>query len=189
MPSLTTATICIAVPHLILGVMALARPDTLREGLLKLPRNKPFYIGLTVINLAWITYLTLTNTLPFPVLEQNKQLILIITPVLAWAIPRYLHELLGARALGGFLLLACVPVFEAGFLKPSLLKLVITTTAYGWVLVGMLLVIHPFRFHRSLRWIGASLGRWRIVAVLTLIYSASLIALLLTGAGSLSPGN
>ncbi len=177
MTPLSIAAICMAIPHLAVGLLAVARPGLVATAIKRFPRNRLLGRIITVIDLAWITWLTLSTTLPFPILETNKNAIWLITPILAYAIIRYMHELLAPRAWGGFLLLACNPLLHAAFLQTTSLKLIVTLTCYVWIVLGIVLVVHPFRFRQLCAPASESSIRLRATGLIATIFGAILLGL------------
>src|ERR1035437_6879311 len=64
-------------------------------------------------------------------------------------------DLLAARALGGFMLLAPLPILESAFVHPAASRLVMTSFAYLLVIFGIVLVWSPFKWRQwTERWIN-----------------------------------
>ena len=172
MSDLALASAVVGTIFLILGIPLAASPVAAREWLCRFPRDVVWARTLTAIALGWVAWMfvcdgpwdfrpavswLMTRFGPLvPVLqpllrvEDFRGLLWVLVPVSYVLIIFFMDELLAPRALGGLLLLASSPVLDAARWHSSNLRLLMTVMAYVWVIVGMVLVVSPYRFRRTL---------------------------------------
>ena len=157
------------------SVWQLLAPAQVRRMLDALPRHVPTAWALTALDLLWVAWL-LKNT-PLGSFDYLKPSLYIVAPLCFFLLIQYMDELLAVRALGGFLLLLANPVLKITQWHPSEWRLVVTAMAYGWVLIGMVLVMSPHRFRRTVNILVPDDARGRLSALAKLAVSALLIGL------------
>ena len=150
-------------------------PGRTRAWLGRFPRSRwPAYV-LTAVDLLWAGWLLYYT--PLGRFEGWKPALYVLTPLSFFLIVRFMEELLAPRALGGLLLLIPAPVFDAARWHPSALRLVVVIGAYALVLAGMVLVLSPFRFRKTVAPIVGSDRSCRVTAAAVL--AAGVVLLLL----------
>ena len=158
------------------GLGALYAPEPTRRMLQAFPRHEVAGWVLTAINLFWASWLLL-NTTPFSQFRQIEPLVYIGTPVVFFAVVVYLDELLAVRAFGGLLLLVANPVLAAARFHPTSWSLLMSGLAYIWVVCGMLFVVSPHLFRKTVQlWIGDG-DRFRFGSLLGVLVGGGLVFL------------
>ena len=157
------------------GLWQIVAPAQVRRMLEALPRHTPTAWALTAIDLLWVAWLL--NETSLGRFDAWKPSLYFITPLSFFLLIRYLDELLAVRALGGLLLLLAHPVLQLIQWHPSPWRLVITTLAYLWVIIGIFLVMSPYLFRRVQRAVVPDDARGRFSALLKLVAGAGLVAL------------
>ena len=178
MSELALASAIVGTVFLILGIPLVASPTSAREWLGRFPRDSVWACALTAIALAWVTWLFVCGgpwefrpavswlmshfsplvavLQPLLRVEDFRGLLWVLVPLSYVLIIFFMDELLAPRALGGLLLLAASPVLDAARFHTSNLRLIMTVMAYVWVIAGIVLVVSPYRFRRTLApWIAA----------------------------------
>lgn len=124
--------------------LALVCPTLLANGLKAFPRHRAAGLLLTAIALVWsamfVEQMSLGN------LSKYKWLLYVITPVSFYLIIQYLDDLLASRALGGLLMLFPTMMVDSAKWIPSLSRYVLIITGYVMVILGIWLVLSPFKF-------------------------------------------
>lgn len=158
--------------------LALIQPGLCRRFLLDAPRNYPLGAVLMTLATAWFTWLMASIDL----MEYTPyQKIFTLVALAGGALVIFhLRELLTGRALGSLLLLVAYVLLDASFLRNEPLKLVLVTTAYVYIIAGMVLVSSPYRLRDVLQWIYQNESRPTIAAALGLIFGVLLLILGLT---------
>ena len=182
MTKLATAAGSVGVLHVVSALAGLYVPDRVRRALLAFPRSEVAGWVLAAAALLWAGWLVL-HTLPFSNMARIETIVYIGTPVCFFAVVLYVDELLPPRALGGLLLLLASPVLSAARLHGSSLSVVMTLLAYAWAIAGMVLVVSPFRFRRTLEPWLADRSRFRMLNLASLLFGIALVALALTAYG------
>lgn len=132
------------------GAACAAAPGGMWRMVRAFPRHALAGRLLTAAALVWVAWLLFE--MPLGRFERYKPLLWILTPASFVLIAVFIDELLAPRALGGLLLLVATPMLDAARWNPSLSRLVITVFAFVLVIVGMVLVISPYRFRTELAW-------------------------------------
>ncbi len=148
--------------HLLAGFSLLVAPAVVREGLRLFPRNVWMGRVLAAVTLAWSA--VLVNEMPLGWFDAYKFWLWIGGPLIYLLVIFYLDELLAARALGGLWLLVAAPILETARFHPSLWRLALVVLAYGWVILGMALVLAPYRFRKWSTVLCATDGRCQCLA-------------------------
>jgi len=121
-------------------------PAASRTGLLAFPRHTTSAWVLTAASLLWVSWI-----IPHAALgrfEFLKPALYLLTPAAFFLLINFLDELLAARSLGGILLLAANPVLNFARWHDSPWRLALSTLAYVWVVIGIVLVLSPYMFRR-----------------------------------------
>lgn len=123
---------------------ALARANLLARGFKAFPRNRFFGFALTAIGLVWSALYI--DQMSLGELGKYKWLLYILTPLSFYFIVQYLDDLLASRALGGILMLYPTIMVDSARWIPSSSRYVLIITAYVMVVLGIWLVLSPFKF-------------------------------------------
>ena len=128
------------------GLLAIGAPVMVRQGMENFPRS--IWPGriLLAVDMVWAAYAV--NQMHLGGFDAAKVHLYWLAPVLIVVGCLYLDEMLSVRALGGLLLLAAGPVLNAARWNPSLWRLIITVTAYLWIVLGLIWLMEPWWFRR-----------------------------------------
>jgi hypothetical protein len=85
-----------------------------------------------------------------------------------------MRDFLAARALGTLALLAAEPLLESAFLRDEVIRLLLVTLVYLWIIFGMFWVGMPYTLRNQIGWVTATETRWRAAAFAGLAYGALL---------------
>jgi hypothetical protein len=148
--------ICLATGLFFAGIafMLLASPELFSRGLKAFPRNRFFGVLLAAIGLLWSAIYIDRMTLGE--LGKYKWLLYFLTPLSLFLIIQYLDELLAARSLGGILMLYPTLMVDSAKWHPSSLRYIVLVLAYIMVVLGIWLVLSPFKFRIWSEWIMAN---------------------------------
>ncbi|MDZ4198999.1 MAG: hypothetical protein U1E27_06915 [Kiritimatiellia bacterium] len=131
------------------GAFALLAPESARRAAAAFPRHRGAGWILSAVALTIVTAVVLGASLGrFDVV---KPYLYVAAPVALVLICWLLGELLAARALGGLLLLAGNPMLVAARWEETPWRLAVVVAAYAAVLAGMVLVVGPHWFRRTVR--------------------------------------
>lgn len=173
---LDQAAAFLGVIGLIAGLALLAAPESCRAFLPGLGRHKPTAWMLTAIDLLWVAWIV--NNAPLGRFEFLKPGLYLLAPLAFFLLIHFMDELLGARALGGLLLLMANPILNAARWHDSNWRYVMTIIAYGWAVAGIALVLSPFWWRRWVTpWLATdarcrATGVAKLAAGLALLYLA-----------------
>lgn len=129
------------------GFILLIVPGKVRPLAERFPRSVVAGWLLTAIDLAWAGWF-LFNATFLAELPWARRLVVILLPIAFVMIVFLLDELLAARALGGLMLLIPAPILSAAYLHPSRMRLIMTVLAYVMAVLGMILVLSPYRLRQ-----------------------------------------
>ena len=130
---------------------------------------------LAAVDIIWSVWLLLQ--MGFAWVAAHHVLVYAAAPVAYVLVILFVEDLLAARALGGFLLLAPLPILESAFVHPALSRLVMTSFAYLLVIFGIVLVWSPFKWRQwTERWINR-VPVTRAAGIVGLIVGAGMLAL------------
>lgn len=134
-----------------------------------LPRNYPLGVVLMLAATTWFT--VLTGVMDLGEISSIRMQLCAVWAISGILLTIFVPGFLAARGLGCLLLLAAALIFDACFLVETPWRYVLTVTAYGWVVLGMILVYSPhygrdFILYatqtaerlRIFSWLGAALG-------------------------------
>jgi hypothetical protein len=154
-------------------------PGPLRRLLLAFPRSRwPAWL-LTAVDLGWAGWVVYHASLGGWI-EGLKPSLFLLTPLAFILIVLYMDELLAPRALGGLLLLLANPILNAARWHLSPWHFVMTVLAYVWVVMGIVLVLSPFRFRQIVEFATRTDARCRVGGLLRSAFGLLLLALGMT---------
>lgn len=151
-------------------------PASCRAFLPGLGRHVPTAWTLTAIDLLWVAWIVFHA--PLGRFEFLKPGLYLLTPIAFFLLIHFMDELLGARALGGLLLLMANPVLNAARWHDADARYVMTLIAYSWAVAGIALVLSPFLWRRWVSpWVATdarcrAAGTVKMAASLALLYLA-----------------
>lgn len=164
--------------HCLIGVMLMAAPVAARGWLARFPRHVWIGRGLAAVALAWSA--VLVREMPLGWFDEYKVWLWAGGPLVYLLVILFMDELLAARALGGLWLLLAAPLLDAARFHPSIWRLLPVVLAYVWVILGMALVLGPYRFRKWTGLLCGTDGRCRGAGVLILMLGILLAGLGLT---------
>lgn len=148
--SLAHVTIALGLLYLISHGLALWKFQTCRHWLTLFHRN--LYLGYFILTLATIWTVGLVATMDLMEYSHLRYLFIAIFIGLAGLTARFLPDFLSVRSLGVLLLLGANVLLDAAFLRDELSRLVITITAYIYVIIGIFLVGMPYLWRDFIAW-------------------------------------
>lgn len=149
--SLSTAGIVMGALLLVLHALALAKPQATKAMLNGLSTNEKAARGLLTLDFVWLFLLLLDadwNPLCMNLFDFNNMrgYLLILCPIIWFVLYSRGKDLLFPRALGFFLLLACIVPLTAAFLKDPVSRLLIPCWCYPVLTVALFWVGKPYLF-------------------------------------------
>ncbi len=178
MSELSLWTLGLGVAHLVLGGIMVVKPDQTRRILRWFPRSvwpgRILSVGLIVWSAWWL------SIMPLDGLSFVKKHLLILCLFFIYAIVVYMEDLLSPRALGGLFLMLPSPLFDAARWHTSDLRLIVTVWAYIIAVVGMILVMSPFRFRHWAEFLMAQDFRFKLAGHIGLVLGILFTVLALT---------
>ncbi len=129
---------------IVYAVFALFLPARLAVGFKAFPRNRVLGMLLTAIGLIWSALYI--DRMSLGDLGKYKWLLYVLTPLSFYMIVQYLDDLLAARALGGILMLYPTMLVDSARWIDSPARYVAIVTAYLMVILGIWLILSPFKF-------------------------------------------
>ena len=173
--SLSTLTYAAASAIAILHIPCLLFPGRGRDWIQRFPRSRTMGWLLTAVDIVWVGLLLYAMHLGR--FDKFKPALIILAPFAFYLIITFLDELLAPRAFGGLLLLLPAPIILPARLHESPLALVMMILAYLCVVVGMVLVVSPHCFRKTLTFWIATNTRMRAAALTGTLLSMFLIYL------------
>jgi hypothetical protein len=152
---------------LLAGLVLLAAPGACRAYIPGLGRHLPTAWTLAAIDLLWVAWIV--NNASLGRFDAFKPGLYLLTPFCFFLVIRFVDELLGARALGGLLLLMANPVLNAARWMDTDWRFVMTVLAYVWAILGMALTLSPYLWRRWTTPLLATDVRARAVGVLHIV--------------------
>jgi hypothetical protein len=129
------------------GLVCVLMPGRARAWMRAFPRSRSagwFFTAVDLLWSAWLLYVT-----PLGRFDEYKPALLVLAPIAFVLVVWLMDELLAPRALGGLLLLLPSPMLDAARWHASTLRLVPVVLAYVFVLAGIVLVLSPYRFRKT----------------------------------------
>lgn len=155
-------------------------------GMVLWPRGTAAWVGafprhiwagriLAAVDIIWSVWLLMQ--MGFAWVAAHHVLVYAAAPAAYILVILFVDDLLAARALGGLMLLAPLPILESAFVHPAMSRLVMVIFAYLLVIFGIVLVWSPFKWRKwTERWINR-LPITRAVGVIGLIVGVGMLAL------------
>ncbi|MCK5849952.1 MAG: hypothetical protein KAH23_03480 [Kiritimatiellae bacterium] len=132
-------------------------PATFRKWLVAFPRSKWLGRILATVGMVWVGWLF--YTMPLGQFDRMRPVLCGMTPVVLILMIVYMDELLAPRALGGLILLIPAPLLGVARWHESPWRLVIVVIAYIIIIKGMILVLNPYMFRKSVQfWLKTDLA-------------------------------
>lgn len=155
-------------------VFALIRQDKILPWLSTVPRSQN--IGTLFLTVSFLWAWMVATSMDLGEFHQARWLAQFTLPVFFVGMLFIANDYLGARALGMFLLLAACPVLDAAFLKQPQSRLLLSTLAYGWIIIGLFWVGMPFTMRNQIAWLQSKPSRYRLLCFGGIIYGVLIIA-------------
>jgi hypothetical protein len=178
MSNLAVAALILGGAMAIVHAPCLFAPERAKIWMTAFPRNKWAGWLLTAIALGWSVWLVMQ--IPLGRFDSYKPLLYGIGPIVFALIVLLMDELLAARALGGLFLIVPAPLLDAAPPHESDWRLVVTVLAYGFVIVGIALVLCPYMFRKTVAVWSRSPATCRVWGGAGMILGLIVIALALT---------
>lgn len=172
----------LSILSLILGLLygaghlyGILKPDSFKQGLLNFPRSNPWGYVLMLMATAW--FLWNVHQEDISDFEPYKPIMVIGFALVGVGACFYLRDFLAVRGLAVLLLLMAKLMVDTARWVDSPFRLIITTWAYVWVIVGMWLTISPWRLRDWIAWFTSEPGRMKIGCIIRAAFGF-LVALL-----------
>jgi hypothetical protein len=147
MSNLARVVVTFGLALAVMNAACLCAPGRWRGFLAGFPRSRPAAWILSAVALVWAGRLLFDA--PLGRFDTYKPLLYVLVPVAVVLVCVFVDELLAARSLGGMLLLLAAPMLDNARWHDSPLRLVPVTLAYLLVVAGVVLVVCPYRFRRT----------------------------------------
>jgi hypothetical protein len=130
---------------------------------------------LAAVDVLWSAWLLMH--MGFEWVDAHRIVVYATVPVAYILVILFVDDLLAARALGGLMLLAPLPILESAFVHPAVSRLIMTSFAYLLVILGIVLVWSPFKWRQwTERWI-TRVPITRAVGIFGIIIGAGMLVL------------
>ena len=176
MSDLSIAAVITGAAGIAAGLLAAGVPGTAKRCLERFSRSAVAAWILTAVDMAWAGWLlyhaTFLSDVPW-----LQRLIPFLFPIFFVLVVFFMDELLAARALGALLLLLPNIVLEVARWHESQWRLVMTVLAYLWVVAGMILVLSPYQFRKTVALLAADVGTCRATGISVLVAGTALVGL------------
>jgi len=176
--TLETALILVGLLLIIGHVVALVLPQQTQAWLKEFPRSSFAGILLLVIAAGWFYWLV--THMDLGEFDKFRRALMIGTPIAAVLTGLYVQEFLAVRSLGMIVLLGAEALLEAAWLRPEMSRLWLVSLVYVWLTAALFWVGMPYTLRDQIAWISASATRWRIGAIIGIVYGVILIAVRLS---------
>ena len=158
-----------------LSLPAFIAPESSRRGLQAFTRNVRAGWLLAAVDMVWVAWIVLNASLGR--FEHLKPAVYVIAPVCFLMLVNYLDEMLASRSLGGLLLLVANPILYSARWHDSSWRLVMPVLAYVIVVIGMTLVLSPYRFRDAVAVLASTPARCRALGLAGLAVGGAVVAL------------
>lgn len=169
---------------LVLGhVLMLLQVERGMEFARNFSRNDRLGQVLLYVGIAWFWLLCLPKSSVLGFLSMSfgdefnglKPILVFGLPVLAVLVVRSMQDFLAVRALGLLGLQAAMPLLGAAFLKDPQSRLLVPTYAYAMIVASLFMVGKPYLFRDVIVWVTARASRWKMSAVLGILYGVAVV--------------
>ena len=165
---------------LLLGAAALALPGVTGRGLAALPRNFAAGCFLTVVAWVWTGYALWDMDLDL--INPYKQALWFLVPACIVLSCWWLENLLACRAIAAILMLYPFELLHVARVNAAPERLVLIGFAYACIVIGMAVMLYPWKLREALAAVTKSALRVRIFGGTCVLWAA---VLFLLGAGPL----
>ena len=125
----------------------------------RLTRNYP--LGVVLMLLATLWFVVLTGEMDLGEISNVRLQLMAVWAIAGMLVVIFVPGYLAMRGLGCLLLLAAALMLDAAFLAGTPWRYVVTLLAYGWVVLGMVLVYSPHFGRDAVFWMTATESRFR----------------------------
>lgn len=146
MSNLALLTLLPAGILLVLHVGLLWKPDMMRDGFRRFPRDRWSGRVLSAVAIVWAAWIL--QDMPLGRFAAVRPAIFPLAILLGGLVWYYMDALLAPRALGAILLLYPAPLLAAARLHPSDWRIVMSLVGYVMVIKGMALLLSPYLFRK-----------------------------------------
>lgn len=153
--------------------VAFALPGPIGAWLVRLPRSHRLGVAILGVDLVWSFWLAFT--MDWGEFYYLRQPVLVLLPVFAFLVVKFVDEFLAVRALGILGLLAAAPLLDSAFLQPQRSRLLVVIVAYLWAVGGMFWVGLPHLLRDQVDWVTRSTVRWQGAALAGIVYGLALL--------------
>jgi hypothetical protein len=140
------------------GIWGLLRPGIVQRFLREFPRNE--IIGRIFIFIDMVATLYLLHHQDLGSWNWIKGAVYWLSPLIYFYIIFYVKDYLGARGLAWFLVLVAKPVLWVCFMRDEPARLVVTTLAYMWIIIGLCTAAAPHWLRDGIAFWQVSSKRW-----------------------------
>jgi hypothetical protein len=160
--SLSTVALALGLFYILSHGFALIRFKETRALALTLPRNTAAGIVLFLCGMGW--FMWLIGTIDLMEYTPNRTQFLAVIALVTVLFAIYVQEFILVRAIGIVLLMLAQVMLDAAFLRDEPSRLVITVTAYAYIVTGMFWVGSPYLMRDMIEWAYRNETRARLCA-------------------------
>jgi hypothetical protein len=171
--SLETALLLVGFLLIVGHSVALVLPQQMQAWLKAFPRSG--FVGMVLLAVAAVWFYWLVSTMDLGEFDKFRKALQIGTPIAAILTGVYVQEFLAARSLGMIVLLAAEALLEAAWLRPEMSRLWLVSLVYVWLTAALFWVGMPYTLRDQIGWISASNTRWRVCAIVGIVYGIILL--------------
>jgi hypothetical protein len=175
MNALQAVAICLGGFFTLLGLWILMSPEESQRFFRELPRNETIGRVLMFVDVFWS--LRVFHPMNLGGWNSIKKYVYLLSPFIYWFIIRYVNSYLGARSIGLFLILLAKQLLLITFLRDEPSRLVITTLAYIWVVLGIIFFCAPYLMRDLTLLLQATSQRWKWTGKMNILAGCVLFAL------------
>jgi hypothetical protein len=177
--SLFLATLIVAIALLLVGGLLVADTSFFRAALQSFPRSRAAAYALFGSGAAWFLYITATASEAVLVVPVSRLYYVAAFGVLAVLAFIYVAEFLAVRGLAVLVLIAAVPLLDAGFGSYGI-AVVYKVAVYLALTAALWLGAQPWRMRDAISWLQRVPGRARWVGSLLAAYGLVLVGIAFT---------
>ncbi|MCX8238283.1 MAG: hypothetical protein OSB05_05625 [Akkermansiaceae bacterium] len=167
--SLGTAGLVLGIILLVLYGVMLAKPETSKEIVKKLPRNSQVGTYLMGFGMIWFWLLVAPSgkgifsslTMDLGEFNKAKTYLMLGVPLFCLGMIIYVREFLFVRGLGLCLLMAAAPLLYASDFESAPLQWIMPTFCYLIIIKGLYFVGMPYLCRDGVDWATKTTERWR----------------------------